>query len=125
MTKLDDKGLIPPVYDTLTTGAVYNGSKLKTKELVVESSFMAGFNGEEFTEKCLILTSSTGGSGVVVPQKDLHEHGSEVRITATADAGYEFEKWVGLGIADATSPTTTVKMDDNRYIRGQFKRKRG
>ena len=116
-------GVIPSVYNTYTTGTVYSASKLKAKSLTVEESFLAGFNGEDFSKKCLVLTASTGGSVLSSPQKEVFNEGAVARLTASPDPGYEFDSWIGEGVLTPTEPVITVEMSADRYISGSFKRK--
>ena len=44
-------------------------------------------------------------------------------IMAQPLSGYEFEKWIGKGIADHNKPTTTIDFDSDHSIIAQFRKK--
>ncbi|MFL2938231.1 MAG: PQQ-binding-like beta-propeller repeat protein [Opitutales bacterium] len=65
----------------------------------------------------LSLTAGTGGS---VTGEGNFSHGSLTAISATPDTGYSFNGWVGEGVSDPGSLSTTVLMDQNRSVSALF-----
>jgi uncharacterized repeat protein (TIGR02543 family) len=66
------------------------------------------------------LTTSTTGSGTVTqdPEADFYEPGTEVTLTAVANAGYVFDSW--SGDTSGTDEVITVTMDEDKNITAQF-----
>ncbi|MEZ4515546.1 MAG: DUF1349 domain-containing protein [Chloroflexota bacterium] len=66
------------------------------------------------------LTLTANGNGAVAkePDKALYGAGESVKLTATADLGYQFTGWTG----DLTTPTNpvTITMDITKTITGNF-----
>lgn len=116
-----DGSVVPPIYDSLTAGIVFSSAKRKAYDLVGESNFIAGLEGNS-PEYALILTAGTNGSvSHDGTNGDVFAQNAVANITATPDTGYEFDQWVGVGVTDIESATTTTTMVDNRYIRATFK----
>lgn len=118
---IHDGSVIPPTYDSLVAGIVLSAAKRKAHDLVGEDNFIAGLEGNS-PEYALIITAGSNGSvSHDGSNGDVFTQNAVANITATPDAGYEFDQWVGVGIADTESATTTTTMVDNRYIRATFK----
>ena len=47
-------------------------------------------------------------------------YGSDVNITALAAEGYNFAGWIGSGLENPSSPSTSVKMTKHRSLRANF-----
>ena len=60
------------------------------------------------------------GSGGSVTGSGSFSHGTNPSISATPDTGYSFNGWNGEGIADASAPSTTVDMSQNRPLSASF-----
>ena len=69
----------------------------------------------------LTMAVSPGGGGTTNPAVGTHSYaeGSVVDITATPAAGYVFDHWTGE-VADSTSASTTVTMDDDQSVAAYF-----
>ena len=65
----------------------------------------------------LILTSGEGGS---VTGSGTFSHGDTPTIVATPNTGYVFDSWVGAGVSDANSATTTISMISSRTATATF-----
>lgn len=66
------------------------------------------------------LTLGTVGSGTVtpVPSQATYDHGTNVQLTATPSAGWNFDFWTG-DASGSTNPLNVV-MDANKSITGNF-----
>ncbi len=67
----------------------------------------------------LALTVDPAGAGSVTGTGQYPE-GAEAAISATANAGFHFNSWLGDGVADSLSNSTTVSMTANRSLTAQF-----
>jgi len=70
----------------------------------------------------LTIAVDPAGSGTTVPPAGvphIYDEGTVVPITATAEAGYVFDQWIG-DVANANSPTTTVTIDASKVITAHF-----
>jgi len=117
---IHDGTVIPSEFDTITSGLVYSAAKLKSQDLVASENFAAGLEGEA-TKYALVLTSGNNGTTTHSGTSDVFIDGEKVTITATPAEGYQFDKWIGIGIIDPRNPVQSIKISDNRYIRGIFK----
>ncbi len=81
---------------------------------------------EEVVEETLpiqyTLTVHAQGQGTTQPEPGEHEYNEdeEVSLEATADAGWEFEKWVG-DVLDTESTNTSVILDENKEVTAVFR----
>jgi uncharacterized repeat protein (TIGR02543 family) len=64
--------------------------------------------------------SLQGGVGGSVSGEGNYSHGSLVAIAAVANSGYSFSGWLGMGVSDPNSPTTSVLLTENQSISAQF-----
>jgi hypothetical protein len=69
----------------------------------------------------LSVNVSPSGAGWVSPSGGEYEEGSEVKITATAASGYEFDSWGGD--ASGSAATATLTMDADRSVTAKFIKK--
>ena len=60
------------------------------------------------------------GTGGTVTGEGNFSHGTLTAISATPDTGYSFNGWVGEGVSDPGSLSTTVLMDQNRSVSASF-----
>ena len=69
------------------------------------------------------LTIEVNGAGYVTPSADTRSYieGIVVNVTATPDAGYQFDGWTG-DVADAKSASTTVTIDANKTVIANFRK---
>ena len=69
----------------------------------------------------LTMAVDPAGSGATDPAAGVHTYseGEVVAITATPNAGYEFDHWTGA-VADPNAASTTVMMDGNKTITAHF-----
>jgi len=65
-----------------------------------------------------VLTVRTHGDGSVDPAGGVYAAGAQVELTATADAGWRFSRWVGDLSSDANP--STVTMNANKTITAVF-----
>ena len=67
------------------------------------------------------LTIQVNGSGSITPGVGTHSYseGTVVSITATPDAGWQFDNWIG-DVADPGSATTTAIMDSDKTFTANF-----
>ncbi len=72
----------------------------------------------------LNINVSPAGGGTTVPAVGSYEYplGSLVTLTATPAAGFEFQEWIG-GVADPTSPTTTIQINGDKNVTAVFREK--
>ena len=73
------------------------------------------------TEYTLTISSTAGGT-VTTPGEGTFKYpaGTVVQLAASVDEGYEFRGWVGGGIADRSSASTTVSVEANYLITATF-----
>ena len=71
-----------------------------------------------------LIVDSTAGGEVTDPGEGTFTktEGTEVTLVAVAEAGYEFVEWTGDtgDIADTSSATTTITMNDDATIKANF-----
>jgi uncharacterized repeat protein (TIGR02543 family) len=69
----------------------------------------------------LTMAVNPGGSGTTDPAAGDHSvvDGTVVNLTATAASGYVFVNWTG-GVANPSSPTTTVTVNANKTVTANF-----
>lgn len=115
-----DGSVIPPVYDSLVAGITFSAAKRKAIDLIGESNFIRGLNGQS-PEYAIVLTAGANGTVSHDGADDIFDQNAVVNITATPATGYEFDRWVGVGVSDLNSSSTTTTMVDNRYVRATFK----
>ena len=65
------------------------------------------------------LSVKTNGSGSVDPTGGPYAAGTIVQLTATADAGWQFDNWTG-DVAEANAASTTVTMDADKTVTANF-----
>ncbi len=66
------------------------------------------------------LTTSVSplGSGTIIPSSGSYDSGTQVTLTATPSAGYQFSLW--SGDVSGNSPTVTITMDSNKSFIAHF-----
>ena len=62
----------------------------------------------------------SAGNGGTASGSGSFSHGSTVAISASPDSGYSFNGWVGEGVLNPTSQSTSVSMTQNRSIAATF-----
>jgi uncharacterized repeat protein (TIGR01451 family)/uncharacterized repeat protein (TIGR02543 family) len=77
----------------------------------------------ERIQHTLTMAVSPSGGGTTTPPVGDHDYdaGTVVNITAAPAAGYEFVDWTG-DVANPTSASTTVTMDDDKTVTANFER---
>lgn len=75
-------------------------------------------NGGTIDTMYTLSTTADNGSITLSPSGPKFKKGTEVTVTAKADAGYTFEKWSG-DLSGTTNPTT-ITMSDNKDITAIF-----
>ncbi len=85
-----------------------------------DKTVKAVFEEEEPTNKYTLTITKTG-EGTVVPTEGVHEYDedTEVVLTATPAAGWNFSKWV-VGGTDVFENPTTVVMTSNKAAKAVF-----
>ena len=78
-----------------------------------------GNDRDSFTQKEYLLKvdSGVGGSASI---GGLHPYGAKVVIIATAEEGYKFDRWKGLGVTDENANSTFVLMTEDRNLTALF-----
>ncbi|MDA7790543.1 hypothetical protein N8988_00625 [Opitutales bacterium] len=78
-----------------------------------------GNDRDSFTQKEYLLKvdSGVGGSASI---GGLHPYGTKVVIIATAEEGYKFDRWKGLGVTDENANSTFVLMTEDRNLTALF-----
>ncbi|MDC3335647.1 PQQ-binding-like beta-propeller repeat protein, partial [Opitutales bacterium] len=66
------------------------------------------------------LTVTSGSGGTAIGSASSFTHGTSASITANPGEGYSFSSWIGEGITDPSSPTTTVNMIKARTVTANF-----
>jgi len=69
----------------------------------------------------LTICCSEGGSATPATGDHDYAEGTVVDITATPDAGWEFDSWTG-DVADSSQATTTVTTDGDKTVTANFSR---
>ncbi|MDZ7771578.1 MAG: GDSL-type esterase/lipase family protein [Balneolaceae bacterium] len=75
-----------------------------------------------FTIKTYPLTVNVTGEGEVTrePDQEQYEHGTKVKLSASADDHFEFVKWGGA--QSGTANTVTLTMDGQKTVHATFQR---
>jgi hypothetical protein len=68
-------------------------------------------------EYLLKIDSGVGGSASI---GGTHPYGAKVVITATTEEGYNFDRWMGLGVTDEKASSTFVLMTEDRNLTALF-----
>lgn len=79
---------------------------------------------EEIPEEKYTVSIYAGANGTVSPSGEQQIGASGMEITATPNAGYQFDKWIvagGATVADPTSATTTVTATAEGSVTAYFK----
>ena len=66
------------------------------------------------------LLSTSAGTGGSVSTGGSFTYGSSQNLTATPNTGYSFDKWLGDGIDDPISPSTSIIMSEDRNVSASF-----
>jgi hypothetical protein len=129
-----DPGTVVDITATPASGWQFSewvGSGIADPELASTTVVMDGDKTvtANFTQEAAAsnydLTMSVNGSGTTAPSSGSHSYaqGTVVDITATPASGWHFSEWVGSGIDDPNSASTTVTMDGNKTIAAKFTQK--
>jgi Divergent InlB B-repeat domain len=107
----------------VSTVANVNGT---TTTITMNDDYEITANFEQIPPGQFSLTvSSTGGGSVTMPGEATftYDEGTVVNLVATANAGYQFDKWTGdvSTIANANGATTTITMNGDYSIVANFK----
>nr|ARM65356.1 putative ice-binding protein [uncultured bacterium] len=97
-----------------TSGLVVSTSASYTFALTANRSFIANFVLNTYT----LTVTATNGSVVKTPNQTTYNHGAQVVLTATPNAGYVFTSW--SGDASGTTNPLTVSMNANKNITANF-----
>ena len=76
-------------------------------------------------ESYLITTSSAPAAGGYTSGGGYYSAGSTATVTATANAGYVFQKWIENGTAVSTDATYSFTVTANRDLKAKFKQDGG
>jgi len=121
LTGFDHDGtIVPDQYNTFTTAIVNTAANIQADEETARTNFVLGLQGQDTVAYSLILTSTTGGTASYEGSSNVFPAGVNVDITATPQQGFKFKRWIGVGVVTPSSSSTTVAMDDNRYVRAEF-----
>lgn len=96
------------------SGVTNPGNPTTTASMTQPRDISASFTPLSYP---LTLSSGEGGS---VSGSGSFSHGDTPTIMATPNTGYVFNSWVGAGVSDANSATTTVSMNSSRSINASF-----
>ncbi|UCG57707.1 MAG: hypothetical protein JSU70_22940 [Phycisphaerales bacterium] len=99
---------------------------LASTTVTVDADYTLEANFTAVVDRTLTISSTTGGS-VTTPGEGPFEYedGTIVSVSATADAGYQFEVWTGTAvaagkIADPSLASTTVTVDADYTLEANF-----
>ena len=95
-------------------GVVDENSSATSIAMDQNRSVMAHFAIDEHT-----LTVSTGTGGSVSGEGN-YTYGIIADINATADTGYDFAGWAGVGVANPNNANSTVAMTQDRNVTATF-----
>jgi len=121
-----DSGLLPVGVNTIAGAIAYSLAKTEALELSGVENFSAGLDSATPKFSVVITAGENGwvslNSAIKTnSSKGIFDKDETVTITATADEGYEFDKWIGIGVEDHESAITTFTAIDNRIARATFK----
>jgi uncharacterized repeat protein (TIGR02543 family) len=119
-----DHGSTPTITATPNTGYSFSGwtgdgvsdpnASTTTVSMNEARTLSASFSINSYD---LTLVDALGGS---VSGSGTFDHGSTPTIAAVANSGYSFSGWLGMGVSDPNSPTTSVLLTENQSISAQF-----
>jgi hypothetical protein len=74
-----------------------------------------------FAKTCILVILKNGGGSVTSPGEGVfcYRTGATAELSAKADAGWRFDRWIG-NVADPFSPTTTVTMSESEVVTANF-----
>ena len=67
----------------------------------------------------LQVSPSNGGTAGANPNQTTYDNGATVQLTATANNGWEFDRWEG-DVQDSTSASTSIVMNDDETVTAVF-----
>lgn len=102
---------------TSGTGVSFGNSALASTTVSLTSG-AAAIQANYLPVYQLTVSSGTGGSASKNPDQSYYDAGSAVTLTATPDAGYDFDSWSG-DESGSTNPLT-VSMTANKAVTANF-----
>ena len=87
-----------------------------TSDLEIEASY------KEFIPELTIYVYPQG-TGIIPTGNGAKSTSGDHIIMAQALSGYEFDHWIGQGIADSQNPTTTISFSKDQTVVARFKEK--
>lgn len=116
---IHDSTILPTHVNSVSSAIEYFGAKFKVYDESGANEFIAGLTGG--TPR-YVLTLAAGTGGTASANGDtIVTQGSVIQITANAFPGYEFDYWQGNNVQDSTSSTTNVTIQEDQYVRANFK----
>ncbi len=109
---------------TPNTGYSFNGWNGEGVSDPTTSSTFVNMTQDRSIEATFTLNSYeldvAAGDGGSASGSGSFSHGSSATITAIPDTGYSFTGWVGDGVLNSTSVSTSVSMTQNRSVEATF-----
>ncbi len=96
------------------SGVTSQDSNSTTVDMNQDRNLTAQFSLKSYT---LNLTAEAGGA---VSGEGIFNHGTNTPIGATPSTGYNFTGWIGSGVTNQDSNSTTVNMNQDRNLTATF-----
>ncbi len=106
----------PNQWQLLYSADDFHSSEAATVRAVIDSVGPVAPPAVEYT----ITVAKSPESAGAISGSGVYAENSEVPLTASPNAGYRFGQWVGEGVADLSSPTTTVLADSDKTVTAMF-----
>ena len=100
------------------TGIAEISSPKTTASMTQDRNLTASFSLRSYN-----LTISKSKGGAVSDLAGSYDHGSRINLLATPSEGYVFVRWLGDGIVNPTTPSTSLEINQDRTISAQFAKK--
>lgn len=111
--------ILPSYINSVSSAIEYFGAKFQIYDNFGVNEFISGLTGEE-AKYTLTISAGSGGTANANGER-LFALNGVANISAIPFPGYQFDYWIGDGIADSSSATTTKIVTGDEYIRANFK----
>lgn len=118
LSQQGDLSSVAGVYN-VRVGILYHWQMSPSLTVYVDD-FVIQTGEEETTQQTLTIQSNTGGSTTPSAGQHTYEYGTQVSITATADANYVFDNWLLDGSDVGSSNPYLLTMNANHTIQPVF-----